>query len=83
MNETYQDYETKHLKDHVGDFLIRFNIYRRVWEAADREHYHELFSGDKGNVIRANSITTMEEVLNKKLYDSKRTDKRVRNVRPR
>jgi hypothetical protein len=35
------------------------------WCAAKREHYFELFNGDKGNVLRSGKILDLVELINK------------------
>lgn len=60
-------------KEHLADWIFRWNSYRLQWEATEREHYNELFSGDKGHVLRAKLISDLIEVINRKIYknDSK------------
>ncbi len=56
------------LRTHVGDWVINFNTYTKKWQAVERDHYNELFSGDKGHVVKSSDITTLIEVINRKLY---------------
>lgn len=61
--ETYQDLENKDIKAPLGEWITRYNPHRKLYEGVKREHYNELFSGDKGNVIRANTHPTLEEII--------------------
>lgn len=63
--------ETQNYRTHIADWVFHYNIYTKKWEAAKREHYVELFSGDKGNVLKSSSISTLIEIINRKLYKIK------------
>lgn len=60
--------ETQNYKDHIADWIFHYNIYRKRWEATTRNNYNELFSGNKGNIVAATTISTLVEVINRKLY---------------
>lgn len=53
------------INTYLHDFVFNFNCYKNVWQACKREHYNELFSGDKGNVITSSSVTTLQSLINK------------------
>lgn len=55
-------------KKHLTDWIFHWNSYTDMWEAVKREYYTELFSGNKGNVIKAGRIQDLIEVINKKIY---------------
>lgn len=55
-------------RTHMGDWIFHFNIYTKQWEAVERDYYNELFSGNKGHVVKSDDPLTLIEVINKKLY---------------
>lgn len=61
--ENYQDLENKDTKASLGDWITRYNPHRQCYEGVKRDNYFELFSGDKGNVIRANTHAFLEEII--------------------
>lgn len=50
-------------KNNLSGWLTHFNKYTGNFEAVKREHFYELFSGDKGNVLRSPDISTLHEVI--------------------
>lgn len=51
--------------EHLHGWIFIYNTYTEKWEAARREHYFELFSGDKGNVLRSSTIDSLISILHK------------------
>jgi len=52
--------------DKLHDWVFHYNIYRNVWEAAKRDDYNKLFSGDNmESVLRSSSINTLIELITK------------------
>lgn len=52
-------------EDNITDWVFHFNIHTEKWEAAKRENYNELFSGDEGNVIKSSSVDTLIQLIEK------------------
>lgn len=78
MQETYQDLETKEPKLILGEWITRYNPHRKVYEGVKREHFHELFSGDKGNVLRATTYPFLEELILKTNGDKNKLEKLIK-----
>jgi hypothetical protein len=50
------------------------------WAAAKREYYFELFSGDKGNVLKSSSIDDLIELITKTNGDKDKIEKLCSNL---
>ena len=50
---------------HLHDFVFHYNHLNNKWSAVKRDHYAELFSGNKGNVISSSQISTLIALINK------------------
>jgi hypothetical protein len=50
---------------YLHDFIFHYNSYTKKWNAAKRDHYNELFSGNEGNVISSSDIKTLLSLINK------------------
>lgn len=53
------------MNKNLHDWLFHYNIYTNKWEAVKRDNYSELFSGDKGNVLKSSRIETLIELISK------------------
>jgi hypothetical protein len=56
----------------LHDYVFHFNAYTEKWSATTRDHYHELFSGDKGNTISSSSVNTLVSLIKKYRGDIKK-----------
>lgn len=48
----------------LNEWIFHFNPHRKVWEAATRSNYNQIFSGGE-DVLRSSKIETLVEIVNK------------------
>lgn len=47
----------------LQQWVFHFNPYSQKWLATTREHFPELFSGNKGNVLSSSNIDTLVDLI--------------------
>lgn len=62
-------------KEELYGWVFTYNPYTEQYLAAKREYYHELFSGDEGNVLRSNDIKVLEALIIKTNGDKDKIEK--------
>lgn len=61
--EVIKPKEVRMEKDLLSGWVFTYNTYTNKWKASKREHYGQLFSGDKGDVLSSSSIDTLQELI--------------------
>jgi len=49
--------------DKLNDWLFHFSPYKDMWFAFKRDHLIEYFNGDYTNVLKSDSIKTLEKFI--------------------
>ncbi len=53
----------ENVKEVLYDWIFIYNPYRDEYQAVKRENFQELYSGDKGGVLRSKDFKTLESLI--------------------